>query len=373
MVLSLLLPSLLSCGGTPSFADGPNPALEPEMFRAVLRQLTAPESLPRVGDWPGDLGDANYYGEGFFLRYGSASGNSLQLSLATDTESFDEALIDRSLQDLGGLLDKLEDVMMASFGLIEGTTAGPLESGHVERVERVIDVLNSLSGVYDYYPEKDVPSTGFGLTTYGPSAINGGLALLNLEWAIVADDATQQRRIGTARTILEAGRQKGFDEKTGYYRFSNTRSGLDLYPNVVQMIAHLRLHQLTGESLYLNRAIDLHRAIQPLQVKGEGRYRSPYSAEAMGAKTDDYTTLSSQNYTLIALALLYRATGDPAYKQEVIAILQFLRTHLLQEGRVLHHWMDGRAALPQDKEYYCSGCNLQLLYVIWRLEEWLSR
>ena len=31
---------------------------------------------------------------------------------------------------------------------------------------------------------------------------------------------------------------------------------------------------------------------------------------------------------------------------------------------VLHHLMDGEIAVPEDPEFFCSGCNLQLLYVM---------
>jgi hypothetical protein len=34
-------------------------------------------------------------------------------------------------------------------------------------------------------------------------------------------------------------------------------------------------------------------------------------------------------------------------------------------GGVLHHLMDGNIAVPEDPEFFCSGCNLQLLYVLW--------
>mgnify|MGYP006897292372 CR=1 FL=1 len=35
----------------------------------------------------------------------------------------------------------------------------------------------------------------------------------------------------------------------------------------------------------------------------------------------------------------------------------------MHEGKILHHWMNGRAAIPEDPEYFCSGCNLQTLYI----------
>ena len=37
---------------------------------------------------------------------------------------------------------------------------------------------------------------------------------------------------------------------------------------------------------------------------------SPYSTESQGAQTDEYRTLSSQNYLMLGLMELYRQTGD---------------------------------------------------------------
>ena len=147
----------------------------------------------------------------------------------------------------------------------------------------------------------------------------------------------------------------------------------------------------------------VHAGIQPLRVAedsglvGPGRYRSPYSADIEGAQTDDYTTLSSQNYLMMALMLLHEVTGDAAYLLEVDAILDFLEGPMVGEWclshfhtagcaepcddgdvcieetcfddscppGVLHHWIAGRAARPEDTVLVCSGCNLQLLYVMW--------
>jgi len=143
--------------------------------------------------------------------------------------------------------------------------------------------------------------------------------------------------------------------------------------------------------------------MQPLKVTelsglaAPGRYRSPYSAVHMGATTDDYSTLSSQNYLMLSLMLLYQLSGDVAYVKEADSVLAFLKDYLWGESclsdihlvecdpacgpdqaclkmscfddachcGVLHHWMDGRLALPADPEFFCSGCNLQLLYVMW--------
>jgi len=40
---------------------------------------------------------------------------------------------------------------------------------------------------------------------------------------------------------------------------------------------------------------------------------------------------------------------------------------------ILHHWMDGRIALPSDPEFFCDGCNHQLLYLLWYRQHALGR
>jgi uncharacterized protein YyaL (SSP411 family) len=144
---------------------------------------------------------------------------------------------------------------------------------------------------------------------------------------------------------------------------------------MMEMIAYLRLYTLTSQQEYLDFALHLYDAIQPLKVAGEGRYYSPYSAAMQGAQTEDYTTFSSQNFLMMAFALLYQINGDAKLKQEIADILTWIRTTLYQPmavgGRVIHHWMDGRLAIESDPEYYCSGCQLQYLYLTWRLEDLL--
>jgi hypothetical protein len=102
-----------------------------------------------------------------------------------------------------------------------------------------------------------------------------------------------------------------------------------------------------------------------------GFYRSPYSADEMGAETDEYSTLSSQNYLALGLLLLYQRTATELYLTRAREVLDFVRLHLHDptQDRLLHHWIDGHIAEPGDPSYFCSGCNLQFLYVVWYLRE----
>jgi hypothetical protein len=174
------------------------------------------------------------------------------------------------------------------------------------------------------------------------------------------------------------------------------------------IIYNARLYQLTGDAAYKDRALETYQGMQPLKVTeadglaAPGRYRSPYSAVVMGAQTDDYSTLSSQNYLMFALMLLYQITGEDKYLDEMNPVLDFLENNLVGQaclvdisqdalcdpacaaGRsclkeecyddschqgILHHWMDGRVAIPDDLEFFCSGCNVQTLYLMWYRQE----
>ncbi len=347
----------VGCGSDPSLAEGPTPRHAPAMFESVLATLTQADALPEEGDWPGDFGDANYYGPGFFLRYGEASDNAAQIAVGEHNHDLNRYLVGEAVDAPVILLQAPDLIIMAAMGLIEGYRHDQAPDTRA-LIEDFLDVIDVFGEPFDYYLDSfDI--------IYGPTTINAALALLNLEFAYTATGPGVDARAATGIAILEAGRGIAFDEDLGYYRFEADNDDLYLYPNVMQMLAHVRAYQVTGDPLYLDRALALHAAIQPLKL--DGRYRSPYSAVIEGALTDDYTTLSSQNYTMLALSQLYSATGDEQYRQEVLDILAFLESHMLDDGKVLHHWIDGRLATTEET-YYCSGCNLQLLYIIWRLE-----
>jgi hypothetical protein len=352
-------------------AAGPTPRLEATMFRQVLTHLTTASERPVDGDWPEDFGDANYYGPAFFARYGQASGVSEQLALAGETKLHNLDLIADGKKNIAVFIDKLDYLLMGALGLVELHGIDP-DAGALEQIDSFITVTNTLASTFDYYPEATPGVDSYAISTYGGTTMNATLALLSFEHAGSVGDDSKAQRIADGETILQRGFEKAFDAKLGFYRFAPGIDRLYLYPNVTQMLALVRAYELTGKRLYLDRAESLFGAIQPLKVAGEGRYRSPYSAKQMGAQSDDYTTFSSQNYTMLALGLLYANTKDPRYRAEIEQMLTYLRQRLLVGGRVLHHWMDGRLAAPKDPEFYCSGCNLQLLYLIWRLETLLA-
>ena len=252
--------------------------------------------------------------------------------------------------------------MMAALGLVE-YTAQTGDQTSMPDLEDFIETINSITiGLGRYI---DINAGKFAIQTYGPTAITAAVALLNLQYATYMKTPQVADRVAFARSIVDT-----IEEKARYgdgYRVKPGEDLLEVYPNTMMMLVLARLYEQTGEAQYLDAAERVFRFIQPLRNATRGGYNSPYSAAIMGAKTGDYSTLSSQNYLTLALLVLFEDTGNKLYFEEAKFVLTFIFEHLydISQGKVLHHFIDGRIALPTDPEYFCTGCNLQLLYVLW--------
>ncbi len=387
----LLVPLTTACQDDP-------PREVPFRHHALYEQVqTCTPAFAMIdGDWKEDFGDAAFYGPAFFAHAGTEKKDAALLETARLTTERNLTVIMEP--DL--VTGDTNEMIMATLGLIEYIDAtGATE--HLAAVDQLIDKLNELVKLVQYYiPPAMVP--GYAMKTYGPTSINGLVALLSLQRVyVLGGEERRAALLPMAKQVTEKISEAAW---TGTdYSFGEERPGLFLYPNITMIIVNSRLYQLTGEDKYRERALATYQGIQPLKVTeasglvGPGRYRSPYSAETMGATTDNYSTLSSQNYLMFALMLLYQITGNMDYLAEIDPILDFLETSLMGQSclsdflpesctpacisgqtcvdqgcvadvchcGVLHHWMDGRLAVSSDPESFCSGCNLQLLYLMW--------
>jgi hypothetical protein len=336
-------------------------------------------SLPREGGkWEQHLGDAPYYGTAFYVRATQPTGRTQESSqqagapdyraIAAAARDYNLATLGRAHGDASWFLDNLEEVMMSTLGLIEYCAATG-DRAPLPQVEDTIDTVDSLTiGLHNYV---DVDAGMFAIREYGPTAITAAVALLNVQYGSQLGDAADPdraaARLDLARKMVQTVDERAWDGTRYLIRPGDT--SLDLYPSTMMMLLLGRLYVRTGETAFLDRAKAAYAAIQPLRSP-RGGYNSPYSKDEMGAKTDDYSTLSSQNYLTLALSVMYEATADRRYVEEAVFVLDFIRSHLydLDTGHLLHHFMDGRIALPTDPEYFCAGCNLQFLYVNWYLQ-----
>lgn len=327
-----------------------------DFYRQLMNDMRAFDY--HAGDWIGDFGDAAYYGPAYLIDMGLSYGRDDYTSWALEAHVRNLGVLDQAAGDLPYFIDQLQEVPMAALGAIEVLSALGIDEGLVS-IDGVLDTLRMTVDTLGPYLDIDMDS--YALYTYGPTSVTGLVALVNLRYAQFLDTPRSAERLAYGLEIIAAIDAEAWDGTR--YLFAPDNDRLYLYPNVTLLMANASAYQLTGEAAYLERSLAIYDAIQPLKDQEKGGYRSPYSAQTMGARTDDYLTLSSQNYTLSSLALLYEITGEPVYRDEFAVVVGFVQSHLYSEGRILHHWMDGRLALPEDLEYFCSGCNLQFLYM----------
>jgi len=353
-------------GDADARVEASDEAVEPQLpFRELYEtiQATALTFACDGGDWADDFGDACYYGPAFFRWAGHVYGRGDYAALADHGLTHDLDVVRQGVADNAFFFAHLEEELMAALGLLEaiGLTG---DQATLPDLESFLDKLDKLVEGFKLY--LDVPVESYALDTYGPTTNTAVMALLNLRYAELLDTPREAERVDFGLRVLATIDARAWNGS--YYRFRPDDDWLEIYPNISMIVANGTAFVVTGEPAYRDRAEAAYRGVQPLK-DAKGGYRSPYSAATMGATTDDYLTLSAQNYTMLALARLFEITGNAAYRDELPEVLGFLAGWLLVDGRLLHHWMDGRVAVPSDPEYFCTGCNLQFLYVMLYCEQ----
>ncbi|MCC6528274.1 MAG: hypothetical protein IT373_36860 [Polyangiaceae bacterium] len=342
------------------------------------------------GDWLEDLGDAPFYGLAHYTHRAHDLGEAAAQAKADAARAREAAL----LVDVDFFTADLQEVTMSALGLAEHIWVTG-DRTHQPVLDSFVDRMDALVGAVGYYLTPGVVDS-WALDTYGSTSVSALIGLVNTEYVVRVGGAEAQRRLDWAIQLAAHIDAAAWDGSS--YDFGPGRPEVDLYPNVAMIALNARLATLTGVEAYKERALAGYAAIQPLKLSdAPARYYSAYSAAAMGAQSTDYSTLSSQNYLMLALALLYQATGEARFVAELDRVVDGLESLLFSEWcladvhhevcaptcttpdvclvdactadtcqpGVLHHFMDGRAALPTDPEFFCSGCNLQLLHVMW--------
>jgi len=335
------------------------------MLEAVVARLAAPEIFVD-GQWHKHYGDAPMYGPAFDLAWWARTQDVAHKDRAVAALERNLVVVEDAIADTLGAVEQLETVAMSLLGLFEAGLYLDDERYH-EAADTLMITLDSLTVGLGDYLEMDVGA--FAANTYGPTAISSFMALLHLEHALAHPDHDREHHLQRARDILKHVWEIAFDEQLGALRFAPDDTRLMLYPNITMMLAYGRAYQLDPDPQHIEKIRTLFAGIQPLKDPDGDNYHSPYSAEYMGATDPNYTTLSSQNYLMLGLWLAHTATGEVAWLDELELVLDFVATHLLDDhGRIVHHWMNGGPAVPEDPEYYCTGCNLQTLYMMMQLQ-----
>ena len=347
----------------------------------------------RDGDWLEDLGDAPFYGLAWLTHRADLD--------ADETLRRDQSLARARRLLVGNLLEgDLQEKVMAALGIIEHIAVTG-DRSDIVALDDFVDRLQMVTGIYGDYLD-GAQDQSWAVRTYGPTAVTALVALVLAQYAVFVGgprgDERRDKAIAYDQTIVARAFGDLTDVATGRsIRGFATGPGavaVDLYPNVAMLLLEARLFRLTKDEAYRLQSRGLYAAIQPLKLS-PNRYASPYAAASLGAKTNDVATLSSQNYLALALMLLFEITGDTKFVTEADLVLDGIeslrgRWCLAQvheeactptcpstqtcvvdtceadhcQTGLLHHEVDGRLALPTDPTFFCSGCNLQTLYVV---------
>lgn len=364
--------ALFACSDDP--AEDPAP-VAPASRHAALRDSLVADAKAFAfadGDWQEDLGDAPFFGLGWLTHRKPLEGDELTRR--------DQAVGRARAVLQGPLLEgDLQDKVMAALGLIDHIAAG--DRSHIGAVDEFVDSLDSLTKTLGDYLEAGADRS-WAIRTYGPTAVTALVALLEAQYALFVGGERAAERLERAKAIdAKIGERALRDLASGAasargYAVAPDRADLEIYPNVSMLMLKARLFRITKDDAYRLEARALYAAIQPLKLSdAPARYASPYASTLVGAKTNDVSTLSSQNYLALSLLLLFEITGDQRFVDEADRVFDSIEkmrgaycigepaTERCADG-LLHHFVDGRLAEPGDGTLFCSGCSLQTLYVL---------
>ena len=366
-------------GGTlPADAEPVEPDAEPapitpadvvarhaDMFEAVRAHHDDPR-LCVDGEWQLHFGDAGMYGPSFDLLYWRQTNDESYRARAIAALDHNREVVKAAAADPAGALDQVEVLSMALLSLIEAGLYLPDASGYRQAADGLLESLDFLALAFSDYLE--ITQGEFAANTYGPTALSAFLAIVHLEHALAYPEHAFEHHRDRGVEVLGNIHSRVWSDEMGCYRFRPNDDRYMLYPNITMMLAYARAYQITDDPLHLMRFEETYAGIQVLKDADGDHYHSPYSAESSGAVDEDYSTLSSQNYLLMALVVAYQVTGDQRFLRETDTILTWIETHLLVEGRLMHHWVNHRVANETDAFPYCLGCNLQTLYILLMVE-----
>ena len=329
-----------------------------DMFEKVMR-LTQREDLYQDGVWKEHFGDGCLFGPSFDIQYGLATDSDLHMERGHTTLDHNAGFVEEASQELLSYNDQLEFLSMSLLSL---SRVGPLAGeNYVQSIDPLLQSLDTISlAVGDYF---EITVGEFATTSYGPTSVSNFLTINHIERAAGYEE-NSEHHFDRARAMMTAIHDVAWDEELATYRFAREDTRRMLYPNITFMLSYARMYQETGEEEFLEAFYRTYDGIEPLRAASGDHFHSPYSFESMGATDEDYSTLSSQNYLMLALLSAYQSTGDKALLDEVNTILTFIETHLMDGDLITHHWIDGRAANHEDPWFFCMGCNLQTLYIL---------
>jgi len=226
-------------------------------------------------------------------------------------------------------------------------------------------------GILYYYP----------IQPYGPGTVLFGLASFYLQYPLSFPDSARAGEFKKIGLGLVKKLDKNLWSETEQKYLFDLVPGYDFtyaYTNAVAIQALIRAFYLTGDKLYYDRAVLVLSAMERDLYRPE--YQGYLSAEDNQAYqrqyqkfnplyNQQYMPLSTLNYIVYGYLLVYEASGfqEDEFLQKAERGINFPKNYLWdQKGRVQHHLAAGRISEEKD---YCAGCNFQLLYNIFLIDQ----
>lgn len=324
------------------------------------------------GEWLKHYGDGAAHGPLFDLIEYDRLGDEFHLERAMEALEWNFDFLNNvmhvPLYSPVRHIQKLETASMALLSLVKSGAflQGESRDRFRKQADRLLWYLDSAAWWLGYY--FDAPVGEFAISTYGATSVTSFVGVIHLEYVLLFPEVNRDYHLRLAERYLNGINLKSWDADLSAYRLKPGDPKLYLYPNASMMLFYGTFYKVTGKAEYLDRYLALYKGIKRLKAPSGDHYYSPYSAEEMGSKTDDYSTLSSQNYLMIALIYGYEITGDINFIKEVSHIMGFLEEKLFNGRLLTHHWLNGGPAKENELYYYCLGCNMQTLYILVYLE-----
>ena len=311
-------------------------------FRGILDKLIEQYWDPG-GNWKGDIqGDATLFASMLLFALSNDTHDAAMAEMAEMTVSYEASLVKRFFYYPVVHMDLVIGfpALAQPYLFTEDDTYRFLFLAGVRSGNIMISLMPGtfVSFVHDY------------ATLYATSCY---LCFLAYEVSETDSQKNFFREKGLA--WIEKANKNCWNEETGIYEYSRI---LD-WPQTTMMMALAAAYRVTGDVQYLDRCLKVLDSMEVLcHDSVRGGYRGHPDLSRKG--------LSGNNNMIWVLLDLYEVTGEAMYLDKARSTLEWVLSEDLYDAGehiIYHHWDDtsGRA------DYFCTGCNFQTLYNIYRL------
>ena len=348
MVLSALTAGLAACGedeGGSSSAPAVSPRDAYARIVEPVYQTLMAEAGYEAGRWIEDPdGSASLWATAFLYPWGETAG---------DPEATDRAgaTLERLLEDLAEPLPAVSSRLLLC---LPACFAG-LSAGAEEPEDTVRSVVEAFLNTMDHQAEGAGHYLEGTSSEKGPTEVTALLAWSNLLYRDFWDWPRQAPYAypGVGLSLLEAVREKAWDEEAGYYRARPWAHGPDISSNGWMILCLMKALENEELTVYQEGAEEAASALEALWDDEQGGYFS--TGEPIGRSK----TLAENNLVVTALLALYKNLGERYYLDRAEETMAFVAEELHAGGKLFSTVRDG---VLDEGEGWSVGEGFHFLY-----------